>query len=70
MNKPDVTGRALSLFVSDPWDFGTEHGTGPFKSAVVGRSEHALLLKLIEPFAYANEMWAFLAATPRLIRPS
>jgi hypothetical protein len=29
-------GSVVTLMVSDPWDFGTEHGNGPFLAAVVG----------------------------------
>ncbi len=65
MEKVNVIGRTLILFVSDPWEFGTDHGCGPFESVVVGQSEHVLLLKPNAPFTYSGEMWEFLAATPR-----
>jgi hypothetical protein len=27
----DVNVKAIEIFVSDPWEFGTEHGVGPFR---------------------------------------
>jgi hypothetical protein len=29
-----LIGRRVTLLVSDPWDFGTEHGVGPFGGTI------------------------------------
>jgi hypothetical protein len=67
----------VTLYVSEPWDFGTEVGVGPFPVVIeqVSIRFHAysqkiyqhesLLLRLKSPFAYQNLKCEFLLASPR-----
>ena len=66
-----LIGKAVTLTISDPWDFGTTHGNGPFPATVVdvtpGRGSRggALLVRLVEPIAYQGNVCEYLIATPR-----
>jgi hypothetical protein len=68
-------GAAVEIMVSDPWDFGTLHGCGPFLATVnkVGKEfwtknsvgAAALLLQLKTPVAYRESHCEFLIASAR-----
>lgn len=60
-----LMGKKLILTVSEPWDFGTEHGSGPFEVTVKSESKSALLLKLSKSFMFDDVEWELLSATPR-----
>lgn len=72
MPKPSLEGMEVMIVVSDPWDFGTAHGTGPFVGKVlkVDRDEHvpggqAILLQLNIPLEYRDVGCEFFVASPR-----
>jgi|SRR5713226_1994135 len=65
MATDSLIGRKINLMVSDPWRFGTEHGSGPFETVVQAESLTALFLKLAKPLQFEGVTWAFVAATPR-----
>lgn len=65
-----LVGTQVEVTVSDPWEFGTQHGTGPFAATVLraGRGEtgqEALLLRLRAPLAYRGVNCEYLVASPR-----
>jgi hypothetical protein len=60
-----LIGKKLILMVSDPWDFGTEHGNGPFEVTVKSESRSALLLKLSKSFMFDGVEWEMLSITSR-----
>jgi len=61
----------VNLIVSDPWEFGTEHGTGPFTGRIVhvgssASGDVAVLLRLDDPLSFKGESLQCFIATPRL----
>jgi hypothetical protein len=58
------------LYVSDPWDFGTECGVGPFIGVVVGSGENRLAVRLKQVIHYRNhELRIALASVRHQGRP-
>jgi hypothetical protein len=51
--------------VSDPWEFGTEHGTGPFEGEVVDSTQDKVLFRLSCPLMFNNTQIATLACCER-----
>jgi len=47
-----LVGKGVRIFVSDPWEFGTECGVGPFDAVITEAQTDALLLKLQVPIEY------------------
>ena len=47
-------GKRVGLMVSDPWDFGTECGVGPFYGHIADLSAEQLLIVLECPIKYSN----------------
>jgi len=65
MEKDSLIGRTLILMVSDPWEFGTEHGVGPFEVTVEQVSETHIFLKVVSPWTYMDIQWEYLVGTGR-----
>lgn len=72
-----LEGMEVTIVVSDPWDFGTAHGTGPFAAKVlkVGRDDnvpggYSMLLQLNTPLHYRDLSCEFVVASPRSERGS
>lgn len=72
MTVAELVGMRVSITVSDPWDFGTEHGTGPFAAKVLQAGsnywvsgEDALLLQLETSLSYQGSTCEYFVATPR-----
>lgn len=72
----ELEGLRVNLSVSDPWDFGTIHGTGPFSAQVLkecspeGQRACAILIKLDKPLKYKDLRCEYFVASPRLERDS
>jgi len=73
MSKGQVIGMELEVVVSDPRDFGTIHGTGPFFSKVLQvhgeenvPGKGSILLRLKTPLEYEGVSCEFFVASPRL----
>lgn len=69
-----LVGLPVKITVSEPWEFGTMHGTGPFAGQVLlvgsdpNRSEKrtAALVRLDKPLIFENVTCEFFVAQPRL----
>jgi len=60
-----LAGRSIKVVVSDPWDFVTDHGSGPFV-AVVDRVEgDCLLIRLDVAIDHEGQAFEYLVASPR-----
>jgi hypothetical protein len=73
MTKVGLIGMEMSIIVSDPWEFGTVHGTGPFIAKVlqIGIDQYIpgkelLLLQLKTPLIYQDVTCEYFIASPRL----
>ncbi len=60
-----LTGKRIEIVVSDPWDFVTDNGSGPF-AAVVERVEgDAILIRLDSVVTSGGQAFEFFVVTPR-----
>jgi hypothetical protein len=55
----------VDLSVSDPWEFGTECGEGPFRGRVVDVAEGALAVRLEAPLQYRGKTLVAAIVRPR-----
>lgn len=67
-----LIGKSVTLTISEPWDFGTVHGNGPFAAAIVdvtpnhdSRGPRGLLVRLAKPLWYQGNVCEYMIATPR-----
>lgn len=59
-------GKIAFVTVTDPWEFGTDHGCGPFRSTVVAQEGYShLLVRLDAPLHWKDIDIVALAAEPR-----
>ncbi len=72
MATKDLKGLTLSITVSDPWEFVTEHGSGPLVATVLERTlnaeapeGNAVLLKLHAPINHAGTICEYFVAAER-----
>ena len=56
---------AVVVFVSDPWEFGTECGTGPFQGIVADVTDENVLIRLGRPINYQGHEFRTVVAWPR-----
>jgi hypothetical protein len=67
----DLKGLTVEITVSDPWEFVTEHGSGPFAAAVVaaaqgaGSSQDLMLLRLAVPISHGSAICEYFVAGER-----
>ena len=52
MNAAELKDSQVSILISDPWEFATECGTGPFTGLVTDATEERLVIVLRSPIAY------------------
>lgn len=69
----ELEGLSIRVVVSDPWEFGTVHGTGPFTGKIlkVGTNPNqpgktAALVKLDRPLLFDGVQCEFFVAQSRL----
>jgi hypothetical protein len=55
----------VHIWVSDPWEFGTDCGVGPFRATVARLDERALVARLDSPFEYKKKRWTTVTAVSR-----
>jgi len=70
--KKKLEGMSVAVMVSDPWEFGTAHGVGPFTAKVVktGKDESGLLkalLRLDVPVVFEGVRYEFIVAESRAV---
>lgn len=59
--------KKIEIIVSDPWEFGTIHGTGPFLAEVLKEKDNeALLIKLDKALEFEQVQCQYFVASPRL----
>jgi hypothetical protein len=73
MTKAALEGLEVIIVVSDPWEFGTAHGSGPFLATVLqvgpkhwDSGTDAILLRLETPLVYEGITCEYFIASPRL----
>jgi hypothetical protein len=65
MSVLDLIGNSVRILVSDPWEFGTECGVGPFIGIIDAIRSNALIIRLLEPIAYRGGHLFTIVAQPR-----
>lgn len=65
MSTSSLHNLAVSITVSDPWEFGTECGTGPFAGIITDVSSDRLIIRLSAPIAYRGKSLRTVLARPR-----
>jgi hypothetical protein len=68
-----LTGKDVSILVSDPWEFVTEHGAGPVSAKILQTGPHsrgadtdAMLVRFDKPVTFRNLHCEYFIAAPRL----
>jgi hypothetical protein len=67
MNAESLTNVPVSILISDPWEFGTECGTGPFTGAVTDATADRLVIALSMPIKYQGKALRTVIAQPRYL---
>jgi hypothetical protein len=65
MNDAGLVGVAVSMMVSDPWEFGSECGTGPFLGAITDADADTAIIRLDHPISYGGRSFPTAMAKPR-----
>ena len=65
MSSLRLKDRAVSVFISDPWEFGTACGTGPFKGRVADATTDQLIIALTSPINYQGKTFTTVIARSR-----
>ena len=65
MNATDLLDEEVSVFVSDPWDFGVECGVGPFAAIINDAESGVMLVGLRTPVVYRGKAFLSIVAKPR-----
>jgi hypothetical protein len=61
----DFTGKAAQLTITEPWEFGSVHGCGPFQATIkLHEDDEYMLLELAKPITWqGTEFIRLIAAT-------
>lgn len=65
MTATQLLDMVVDLTVSDPWEFGTECGDGPFRGRVIDSSGDALAIRLEAPLRFQGMQLATVIVRPR-----
>ncbi len=65
MSALSVVNLGVTLTVNDPWEFGTECGTGPFEGIISDVTSDRLLVRLSTPILYRGKTLGLVMARPR-----
>jgi hypothetical protein len=65
MNSKHLIGSKVALVVSDPWEFGTECGTGPFWGDIKDKESGKVLIVLTKTISYGGNKYSICICTKR-----
>src|SRR5947208_1276148 len=65
MSLQSLVGRHVRAVISEPWEFGVEHGRKPLAMRVETAYDGGLALRFIEPVTFEGVVLDRLVATPR-----
>lgn len=57
MSLKNVIGRKIRMMISDPWDFGTECGVGPFMGRIDDADENRIMILLDHEINFSNQRY-------------
>lgn len=55
MSTINILNSQIAIIISDPWEFGTECGTGPFIGTISDVTNEMLIIKLLTPINYSGK---------------
>ncbi len=61
----DPARARVEVFITDPWDFGSKNGVGPFYGNVVDSDEKKILIRLDKPLGYSDTEYVYLLGEKR-----
>ena len=67
MSASSLLNLSVGILVSEPWEFGTECGVGPFGGIVIDVTAEKLLIQLSKPISYMGRTLHTVAARPRYV---
>jgi hypothetical protein len=67
MSASQFVGKRVQILVSDPWEFGTECGVGPFAAVITAAKPDVLLLTLEVPIEYQGARLKTVVARPHFV---
>jgi len=65
MTHQDLLHTEVDVLVSDPWEFGTECGAGPFPGSVIEASGHCIVIRLLKPVVFDGALISTVVASAR-----
>ena len=65
MSTTSLFNRQVEVTISDPWEFGTECGTGPFIGTVVDLAAETIVIALQQSIGYQGRNLFMIIARPR-----
>ncbi len=65
MSTHNLLNLSVEILVSEPWEFGTECGVGPFGGIIIDATAEKLLILLSKPITYSGKTLHTVAARPR-----
>lgn len=65
MSSVTLLNLSVAITISDPWEFGTECGTGPFMGNVMDANSEMLVISLSEPVTYQGRTLHTVVVRPR-----
>lgn len=65
MSTHNLLNLSVEILVSEPWEFGTECGVGPFGGIIIDATAEKLLVQLSKPISYSGKTLHTVAARPR-----
>lgn len=65
MNTENLLNLSVAIVVSDPWEFGSECGIGPFTGTVTDTTPEKLVIRLSAPIHYRGKTLKTVVAQTR-----
>ncbi len=65
MSRKNLIGSRVALVMSDPWEFGTECGTGPFVGNIKDEDSGKVLILLDKTISYGENNYSLCICSPR-----
>ncbi len=65
MNRKILIGSIVSLVISDPWEFNTECGTGPFLGVIKDKHNGKVMISLDRIISYNGSNYSVCICTSR-----
>lgn len=65
MGRKNLKGSRVALVISDPWEFGSECGTGPFEGNIKDEDSGKALVRFDKAISYGGTNFSLCICSPR-----